>query len=340
MSRITTIKEAKVATEAEDDATLPLPQDDEVEPSWMQLTSDFENDEEVMFWVYRINAARGNSVFLYRCLPAEFVPEHLGSKFKGGTFRVWVKRGSTLLKTFTIKAEAIETVEEHQTVAAKPAMANELAAAITALQNTVAQLAQSQRPAETEEAMLNRIRMYRDIFGGAQPAAQANPAASFELFQKGIEFAKNVMQEGAEKSTNDVLVEAVRTLGPAFAEIVARGARAQPAAQPVSAAITQTNNNADNLNVIEKLLKPKINWLCDMAAGGADPGLYADLIMDQVPETQLRDFVTSGDPFKKLVAIHPRAAEYGAWFGDLLSHINAVMTDTTGDANANDNAPG
>lgn len=85
---------------------------------------------------------------------------------------------------------------------------------------------------------------------------------------------------------------------------------------------------------MREMLAQQFNWLCDQAGAGGDPLLYGDLVLEQVPEEHLREFVTSGDPYQKMLEIQPRVGLYGDWFRELIQHVtnelNAEIEDETG----------
>lgn len=76
-------------------------------------------------------------------------------------------------------------------------------------------------------------------------------------------------------------------------------------------------------------LAPYLGMLCQKAAEGSDPALYADLILDSLPfETIEQLAALQPDPFTALVAIHPPMAAHQEWFQQLIT----LVVETAGGA--------
>lgn len=67
-----------------------------------------------------------------------------------------------------------------------------------------------------------------------------------------------------------------------------------------------------------------VGFLIGRAAAGADPGLYADLVIDNVPESMLRH-VLAGDVVAQLSQIDPRVAQHAQWFRDLGAMLSEAL---------------
>lgn len=57
-----------------------------------------------------------------------------------------------------------------------------------------------------------------------------------------------------------------------------------------------------------------LDSLVKKAAGGSNPELYAEYILDNAPEDQVRKFLGQPDALEQLAAINPGVAEHRAWF--------------------------
>lgn len=77
-------------------------------------------------------------------------------------------------------------------------------------------------------------------------------------------------------------------------------------------------------------LAPYLGMLCQKAAEGSDPSLYADLILDSLPFETIEELSKlQPDPLSALTAIHPPMAAHREWFTEL---INLVLQTALGDA--------
>lgn len=77
-------------------------------------------------------------------------------------------------------------------------------------------------------------------------------------------------------------------------------------------------------------MKSAVAFLIEKAAAGADPGLYADLVLDNVPGFVLKNLLT-GDAVEKLAAVDPRVKSHAEWFRDLQGMLSeAISSDAPG----------
>lgn len=75
-------------------------------------------------------------------------------------------------------------------------------------------------------------------------------------------------------------------------------------------------------------LAPYLGMLCQKAAEGSDPSLYADLILDSLPFETIEELSRlQPDPLSALTAIHPPMAEHREWFAQL---VNLVLQAAIG----------
>jgi hypothetical protein len=88
-----------------------------------------------------------------------------------------------------------------------------------------------------------------------------------------------------------------------------------------------------------------LGFLCGKAQTGAEPSLYAELVLDNVPDEQLMPMLNRGDLLiDDFIAIHPPVAQHREWFVGLLKEINELLAPDdetpapTGDVNAVDTA--
>lgn len=68
--------------------------------------------------------------------------------------------------------------------------------------------------------------------------------------------------------------------------------------------------------------------LCQKAAAGADPTLYAEIVLDNVPDETLDMLLTrQPTPLDALIAEYPPAAQHREWFAQLIDTLMQAMTD-------------
>jgi hypothetical protein len=68
--------------------------------------------------------------------------------------------------------------------------------------------------------------------------------------------------------------------------------------------------------------------LCQKAASGADPVLYAELVLDNVDDATLQTLLTKQPtPLDALMAEYPPAVPHREWFASLIDTLMSAMTD-------------
>ncbi len=88
------------------------------------------------------------------------------------------------------------------------------------------------------------------------------------------------------------------------------------------------------MGIRSMLQKQQLGFLIKQAESGKDPGLYAELLLDQIGAPAVLDFVGQDDCYDKLLVIEPAIAAYRPWFEALraaileITHEDADLTDT------------
>lgn len=86
-----------------------------------------------------------------------------------------------------------------------------------------------------------------------------------------------------------------------------------------------------DVNMVQKAMFTKsLDAACMKAAEGADPGLYADLLLDNwniLPEEIAEQLLNSEDPVTDLAAVHAPVNNQRAWFTQVLDQVKGVIAD-------------
>jgi len=93
--------------------------------------------------------------------------------------------------------------------------------------------------------------------------------------------------------------------------------QAQPQAQPQPQPQAQNDMNL--------LLRAGFMQLINAAKKNSDPGTYAVLILDNMSEEAIRDYITAPDALDKLKRFHPMVEVHLPWFVDLGEHVKALL---------------
>lgn len=87
------------------------------------------------------------------------------------------------------------------------------------------------------------------------------------------------------------------------------------------------------MGIRSMLQKQQLGFLIKQAESGKDPGLYAELLLDQIGAPAVLDFCGQDDCYDKLLAIEPAIANFRPWFEALRA---AILEITREDADLTD----
>lgn len=175
--------------------------------------------------------------------------------------------------------------------------------------------------------------------GLAEPKDESKGA--IEMFVQGISLAKELGGSSGETNTSDILLEALKTFGQPLAE-AAQQMKANP--PPGNGALPPPGDPqaADDaarereMGIRQAMIRQQLGFLVQNAAAGKNAELYAELLLDQLGEKTVLEFVAKPDAMEKLIAINADVATYRGWFDALRFHI----LELTGDAGDSSNQGG
>lgn len=197
------------------------------------------------------------------------------------------------------------------------------------------------RAPDSEDQVLARLKAMREVFG---PIGGARSGAdSIEVFLRGLTLGRS-LEPSTGADTSDVLLETVRTLGPALVRAVEQGnkriagPKARGAASPGARlapddapANAPANRGTPGEDAVSPGVRKLLEQLVDAAARDADPDLYAELTLDQVGAEAVQKLFAAGDPVILLGNLEPRVLEHREWFAALQASLQAMLADETPD---------
>jgi hypothetical protein len=187
----------------------------------------------------------------------------------------------------------------------------------------------------------------------------APPNIGIEMFNKGIELAQKLGNNGGETNLLDVVREAFNS--PVIQGLVARAAapapiahntgtdlpepspaplalqRATPAKAPARAAAPPAA--AAPGAIAPEWIEVK-NYLIGEAAKGTDPQIVADWTLENLPPGLFELLEQSDDPVGSLQVAFPEIAQHRAWFEKMLSYCYEPDAGGQAEQPANDAQPG
>lgn len=362
--KTTTVVEDNVS---DDDATTLIYTDDDKESAEVDalegMISEFSGYADSVVNVYRQGEGKSLS-FLFRTNPGEMtggeIMERCRDNYGTGDYRVHIRQGPGLVanKPFSVEAKKETTENERDR---RDDNNTQMLAFITAQMNN-----QQQMFAETMRAMAEAFK------GNQSSAPQFDPVAAqaslmqqlislkqlsepkdeskgaIEMFIQGITLAKDLAPKDGETNTADILLKGLEYFAPTIAEATKqaqlRGANTEQQkpgfSQPQNGEANADAQREQEMGMRNLVLKQQLAFLIAQAKSGKDPELYAELLLDQVGEERVLEFVGQPDAMKKLIELNPEVKSVEVWFDRLRYAILDLTTgDDAGDDNSTDSAP-
>lgn len=302
------------------------------------------SDEKVL--LYRLNPESRKQALLCRLDPGTSV-EDIPPRFGGGDYIIKRLKSGMIMKQASLSVEGEPIIErpkparEVETERAQPdilsAMQTMMAGMQEANRQLITGLAQIMRPSEqpSRADMLHELQLMQQMF-----APNNNRQDPTDILMKGIELAKSIQPRDGDTSGMDVLQEAIRSFAPAVTEVVRRahiapqrpqGHKGQGLTPPSShngtsnpaLPSTQPQGNDDMT-----LLKYYLNLLCQKAAAGSDPALYAEMVADNLNDAQLEGLLAEPDIVVHLMTINPEVGKHTEWFKAVEKELREMVSLT------------
>lgn len=353
VSQAKTAAEEPVAPDSDDDVPAGPPPSD----AMSEMLAGLQGAANSRISIYRVVKNQPPS-WVAECDPTSFSLEELRDKYRGGEFRLYIMKDGRLWKNMRIFVEPPVTAPIESA-----APSSQLGDLLTVMREGFAAQAAALREATTVRppspfANMDLPAVITAVTGALvalrppppppapPPAADVDFASkSIDMFMKGLELARD-LKEDASPADNSIGGMLRTVLGsPLMAQAVAAAtpqphppqprpalagpqqpqAQTQPQPQPQPQAQTQpTQPEASDVNMLHYYY----GLLCQKAAAGADPTLYAEMVLDNVDDDTLNTLLTKQPtPLDALIAEYPAAAPHREWFGQLIDVLMSAMTE-------------
>lgn len=299
--------------------------------------------------VYRVVKNQPQS-YVFETDPAGFSLDDLRDKYNGGEFRLYVSKDGRLFKNMRVVVEPKQMPHHVEHMAPANGMADVLAvmrdgfaAQATALREALA----ASRPAPSPFSNMDIPAIITSIAGAVtalRPAiAPAAPVEStskaIDMFMQGLALARELREDAApnDNSIGGMLRDVLKSpiVAAAVQSAAQTPAHPQPARLPNPAAATPQPATVSHAKPAvpqptqapeQQLLSYYLGMLVGKAKVGSDPSLYAELVLDNLPDEQLSPMLARGDALiDDLVQLHPPVGEHREWFVALLKEINELL---------------
>jgi len=352
---------AEIKGKAEDITEMEKTIDEELKSIFSEFGGD-DNDVVFKIRVSRVMKDQGQEEICFYCIPAELpIFERIKNEYGPGMYKIVVFRNNLKFKNRTLNIAAqlkqpVTKPESGENMAAILATMAEMQQRnfeqmqnLIAMQSRIAQPA----PAQQQTSLVELVTALSQL-NGIMPKPSENN--SMDMLFKGMELMKDFAGDaggGREKGLYDMLIEAAKTFGGPIVEMAKTTTAALPqpgAQQPGGVAVppgavmytppgqpgqlenappmaVQTEQvKQSEVDQMGMMLTMQVNNLVNQAAAGKDPALYADLIIDNMSEAQIREFLGQPDLKAFLVSINPNVSNYWPWFEKLQSEVMAGLT--------------
>lgn len=356
VSHAKTVEEPAAALETDDDTPAGPPPTDALS----EMMAGLQGAANSRISIYRI-VKNQPPTYVAECAPESFSLDDLRDKYNGGEFRLYVMKDGRLWKNMRVFVEAPPARPADFASASTPSHLGDLmtvmregfAAQAAALREAVAP-----RPAQMFSGM--DLPAVITAVTGALVALRPAPAPvpppapdtdfaskSIDMFMQGLQLARE-LKEDASPADNSIggmlrsvlqsplMAQAVQAATTQPAPAQARPRPPQQPALPAPPPPQPAQQEGSDVNVLHHYY----GLLCQKAAAGADPTLYAEIVLDNVDDNTLNSLLTKQPtPLDALVAEYPPAAPHREWFAKLIDTLMTAMSEEQADEPPATDAP-
>lgn len=333
------------------------------------LLAEFQGADNVSVNVYRQGDGK-NMSFLFKTTPEEMtggdIMERCRDKFGTGDYRMHVRQGRRIVanKPFSVEApkepaEIVTPQNNNSDIIALIQSQNTQMA--TLFQSTMAAMAEAIKGSHSQQPAVDPVAMQASVIQGLAAMKEiaggdkSEPGA-VEMLIKGLELAKELAPKTGDTNTMDILSKGLDMM-PMLAKAGEINKPTQghhnppvgipphkpvealkgppPAANPVPEVSPEEEQKRKESEMFFAQAKANLRFLCKQAQENRDPGLYAEVVLDQMGEEQVLEFIGKEDALETLAKIEPGVAIYQGWF---IALRNAIL-ELTSESNKEPDEP-
>jgi hypothetical protein len=306
-----------------------------------QVTSEFgkdKNDVQLKIKLHRVLERKGEREWLFDILPSELpIMDRVKDEYGGGKYEASLFKNGKLFRKFNFN---IANPRASFVPKSNSSDINTLVSLLNAQEekrfNQLKELMISNKPAppfNMMEMMTGMVALMVNMKNLLPSSVASNSSGDIELLLKGMEIMKEFSGGGEGKETNmmDIIKELIKS---PLLEKAIEGASAvvsniptnavNPALAKPAADIPPQTTGDSSMNPI---IKSYLNQLIKKAASNSDPELYAAFILDNVPESTVREYLLRDDLMAVITSVNPQAAQYSEWFSELKNNITEILND-------------
>jgi len=342
--RTTTVTEEEPQQDAEYIEVIDGEEDEDQQLDALEgMISEFQGAADAVVNVYRQGEGK-NMSFLFRTNPGEMsggeIMEKCRDRFGTGDYRVHIRKGPRLVanKPFSVEAEKDDEIEPAKnggldTMAFITMMQESNKQTMTMFTEAMRAFASNQNnapvfdPVAAQASLMSQLASLKQM---SEPKDQSKDAVAMLI--QGLTLAKELGPKDGETNSSDILLEGIKQFAPALTN-AAQQIQARGPGNPALPAPGDPQANADadrerEMGLRQVMMRQQLGFLVQNAAADKNAELYAELLLDQLGEKIVLDFIATPDAMDKLIAINPDVGNYRPWFEALRGSILELTADT------------
>ena len=312
------------------------------------------NEVEFRIDVKRTIPNKGVNEDCFSCSIEELpIKERIRNEFGSGLYQIYIYKNKKLFRRRTLRLAAPIKHPVVNNATLQGGGIKDILAAMAENQHRQYEqmkelmLSQNAQPSQTDQMthMLQTMALMKQVMG--EPVKATDPMKVLEV-AKGL---AESMGDGGDKSSLDRLIESALPVLIEGAKNPVQNAGAptplmnnpiRPVAPPVSVNVPIPNQSPpnqlgkpqDEKDMLKQIVRSRLPQLLSWAAQDRSPGLYAEVILDQIPGAFMEkyiEFVKTPDCISQLAILNSEVNQYIHWFNqfrdETLSFINDAETD-------------
>lgn len=323
------------------------------------LTAFNASDDDVI-WTIRVGMVTGpartgfDEPFLFNCSPTELpLDERLRDNYGTGTYRCRVYRNKRIYRSFTVTIGPTPKIKEN-TQTDTTSFIQAIEASNIRMMSMFKEMLDRQNAPQVQQidpfAMMERMTavMLNMQNLSPKPTVVENQVNPMEMFTKGIELAQSMSASG-ETGIMDIVKEFVKSpimetmmggmnqnqpkqIAPSYYTPIQPTPQVQPGLRPNQPSqnngvppVMPPNASQMSMEQINKLISDQIAFLISKAQNGSDPALYAEFVLDNMPEPTVQYMLNNPNILSELAGINPAINMHLIWFQKLLAEMKQML---------------
>jgi hypothetical protein len=353
--KVTTVTEEPVAEEIEYTEVYDDEQEENQLDALEGLIGEFTGAADIVVNVYRQGEGK-NISFLFRTSPDEMsggeIMERCRDNYGTGDYRIHIRQGPRIVHN---RPFSVEAKKEPDPTLRQESSTHDIIALITAQNQsqqqmfmaTMTAMAEALKgreyppppdPVAMQTGMIQAMVALKQLAVGDDGGSKKDPV---DMLIQGITLANELRPSEGDTNANDLVLAGLKAFAPTITEATRQGMAGQrpsgapgdtpagalprpgPGApgQPGQPQMSPEAVREREMGLRQVMMRQQLGWLVKQASVGKHPDLYAELLLDQVGEKVVLEFIGKPDALQQLAAIEPRVQDYSVWFEELRAAI-------------------